>query len=268
MTGTASSQARRALGIILAGAALATGATSAAAEGVYFRIGAGYDWSTPAVFADRDCTSVTPAALYGCGPGNDGLPLGAYGDFGTSPAVEAAIGFRAAPALRIETAVSFRPHFAFVGDANFANTPDPQPVTATLSQAAVMGWAYVDLGTLAGGGWPVNPFIGFGIGVSRNALSEMYFEFPGLAQPAWSETPGGVRYSPAVGFAAGMSRQLSERLAVELAYRHVNYGLVGTDAGDMELVRRGVLFSIAIDETWTLLATNAVMLSLRIGMGE
>jgi len=248
----------------LAALALAATAAPASAEGVYFRIGGGYDWATPATFTDRDCTIAPPPfALYGCGVGNDGLPIGAYGSFGGSPAFEAAVGFHAAPALRIETAVSFRHGFAFAGDANFSGTPEPQPVTASFSQAAVMGWALVDLGTVAGGGWPLNPFIGMGVGVSRNALSEMYFAFPGLSQPAWSETPGGVRYSPAFGFTAGVSRELSERLAVELAWRHVNYGRVATDAGDLVSQRGGPEFVIAIDETWTMLSTNAVMLSLR-----
>lgn len=258
---------KRAAASIAAAAAVLVTAGAASAEGVYFRIGGGYDWSTPAVFTDRDCNAVNPAALFGCGTGGDGLPIGAYGDFGQSPAYEIAVGFRAAPAIRVEAALSVRPGFHFSGNANFANTPDPQPVDADLMQSSVMGWAYVDLGQAAGMSWPVEPFIGFGVGVSRNVLSEMYYDFPGLTQPAWSETPGGTRISPAFGVAAGISRDLTDRLAVELAWRHVNYGVVGTDAGEMALVRRGVLFSIDIDETWTMLSTNAVLLSLRFGLG-
>lgn len=263
---------RISIGRLLAGfvgaAALAGTAGAASADGVYFRIGGGYDWSTPAVFSDRDCNASGPPALFGCGTGPDGLPIGAYGDFGGSPAYEVAIGFRAAPAIRVEAALSVRPGFHFSGDANFSKTPDPQPVSADLMQSSVMGWAYVDLGRAAGMSWPVEPFIGFGVGVSRNVLSPVLFEFPGFTQPAWSETPAGTRISPAFGFAAGISRDVTDRLAVELAWRHVNYGVVGTDAGLMTQARGGAPYTFPIDETWTLLSTNAVLLSLRFGLND
>ncbi len=252
---------------ILAAAALAAGASAASAEGVYFRVGGGYDWALPSAFADRDCaTTPPPYALYGCGTGTNGLPYGAYGGFGGSPAFEVAAGFRAAPAIRLEAALSFRPGFAFAGESNFHGTPGDQPVTASLDQAALMGWAYVDLGT--GAGWPVTPFIGIGAGVSRNVLSPVHFEFPGLKQPSWSDTPGGTRWSPAFGLALGASRQLTDNLSVELTYRLVSYGRVATDVGDLVSRRGGPVFLIPIDETWTRLTTNAVMLSLRWGLGD
>ncbi|MHA1560368.1 MAG: hypothetical protein ACTSWI_06840 [Alphaproteobacteria bacterium] len=244
---------------IVAGAALAANGGAASAENAYLRIGVGFDWSQRAIFTDRDCNSGAPPALFGCSNGNDGLPIGAYGNFGTSSAFEFALGFRATPLVRLEAALSLRHTFDFVGDANFSNVADPQPVSAALSQASLIGWAYFDVPTSL----PVQPFVGIGIGLSRNALSPVLFEFPTLTQPAWSETPPGTRISPAFGFAIGLAREMSYGVTIEIVYRHTNYGRVATDPGLMHQRRGGPEYSFGIDETWTTLVTNAVMFSLR-----
>lgn len=248
---------------IVAGAALAATAGAASAEGAYLRIGVGYDWSQHAIFADRDCISNPPPALFGCGIGNDALPIGAYGHFGTSSAFEFALGFRATPTVRFEAALSLRHTFNFIGDANFDRVTDPQPVSASLSQASLIGWAYLDVPTSL----PVQPFIGFGVGLSRNALSPVLYEFPTMTQPAWSVTPPGTRISPALGFAIGLAREVSHGMTIEIAYRHTNYGRVATDPGLMHQRRGGPEISFPIDETWTRLVTNAVMVSLRWEIG-
>ena len=78
----------------LTGLALALAAGSASAGDVrpYLRGLVGYDWSRDANFEDADCASTSPAALFGCGEGEDGDTLGAYGDFGASPLFEVAAG--------------------------------------------------------------------------------------------------------------------------------------------------------------------------------
>ena len=250
---------------LIACGAIASSSAAASADNTYLRVGLGFDWSQSAVFADRDCNSGAPPALFGCSSGNDSLPIGAYGTFGMSSAFEFAVGFRAMPSVRFEAALSLRHTFDFIGDANFNNVDDPQPVSATLSQASLMGWAYVDF---ASTNLPMQPFIGVGVGVSRNALGAVLYEFPTLTQPAWSETPPGTRVSPAFGFAIGLAREVSHGMTIELAYRHINYGRVATDPGLIHQRRGGPEISFPIDETWTRLVANAVMFSLRWGMGR
>ena len=69
----------------------------AGAQDVYLR--AGLDLSRPADthFTDADCASLVPAALYGCGAGDDGAPLRSVGDVGTVAGVELGLGYAAAP---------------------------------------------------------------------------------------------------------------------------------------------------------------------------
>ena len=57
------------------------------ADDVYLRAGIGFDRPAETRFMDKDCSSVSPAALYGCGTGGDGAPLRSLGDFGTVPAL-------------------------------------------------------------------------------------------------------------------------------------------------------------------------------------
>ena len=42
------------------------------ADDVYLRAGIGFDRPAETRFMDKDCSSVSPAALYGCGTGGDG----------------------------------------------------------------------------------------------------------------------------------------------------------------------------------------------------
>ena len=67
------------------------------AQDVYLR--AGLDLSRPADthFTDADCASLVPAALYGCGAGDDGVPLRSVGDVGTVAGVELGLGYAVAP---------------------------------------------------------------------------------------------------------------------------------------------------------------------------
>ena len=72
---------------------------NAVAEDWYLRGGIGLDWSGRTVFSDVDCSSTAPAALYGCGTGDDGAPYRSVGDFGTVPVIEIGLGYAAAGAL-------------------------------------------------------------------------------------------------------------------------------------------------------------------------
>ena len=51
------------------------------ADDVYLRAGIGFDRPAETRFMDKDCSSVSPAALYGCGTGGDGAALRFAGRF-------------------------------------------------------------------------------------------------------------------------------------------------------------------------------------------
>ena len=119
-------------------AAIALAAAMSLAPGVavagdyYLRGGVGLDRPGEAVFTDTDCSSTSPAALYGCGTGGEGAPYRAAGNFGTVPAVELGLGY-ATGAIRFEVLVEYRPHYTFEGRANFLAPERRQDVSAKLS---------------------------------------------------------------------------------------------------------------------------------------
>ena len=155
----------------------ASGAT--ALDGFYLRAGFVADGSKPTRFQDEDCSSTSPAALYGCGDGVDGAPLSSLGDFGTKAGIDLGLGYVAAPALRLEAVLQHRPRFSFDGRANFLQTTARQEVSAKLSTVTGMLAAYVDLPALGlprvG---PLSPFVGAGAGLSRIRIGVTRMEFP------------------------------------------------------------------------------------------
>ena len=114
----------------------------------YLRAGVVLDRSEKTRFKDTDCTSTSPAALYGCGNGIDNAPLSSLGDFGTMAGFELGLGYAVAPALRLEAVIQYRPNFSFEGRANFTQTTDQQAVSADLSSLTGMLAAYLDLSEL------------------------------------------------------------------------------------------------------------------------
>ena len=63
---------RRVLAMALAVAATLMGFGAAGADDLYLRVGLGLDRPAETRFTDRDCSSTSPAALYGCGRGGEG----------------------------------------------------------------------------------------------------------------------------------------------------------------------------------------------------
>ena len=130
---------------------------SAAAEAVYLRAGIGLTRQADTQFTDADCSSLVPAALYGCGLGGNGAPHRAVGDFGTVAGLELGLGYAVSSAVRLEALVAYRPRFTFDGRANFLDPPDRrQSVSADLASLSGILAAYVDLPGL--GVRPLGPF--------------------------------------------------------------------------------------------------------------
>ena len=127
----------------------------AVAQDVYLR--AGIDLSRPADthFTDADCASLVPAALYGCGLGDDGAPLRSVGDVGTVAGVELGLGYAVAPAVRLEAILTYRPRFTFNGHSNFLAPDREQSVSVDLSSLSGILAVYVDLPRR--GGAPARP---------------------------------------------------------------------------------------------------------------
>ena len=217
----------------LAAAAVTVGAwmlSGAASAGeFYLRAGMGLDRPAGTTFTDRDCSSASPAALYGCGRGGDGAPYRSRGGFATVPVLELGLGYGAAPAIRMEVLVEYRPRLAFEGRANFLEPGRRQSVAAELSSLSGMLAGYVDLPGLglAKIGPYVPLFVGAGVGAVRTRIGEMRMTFPKTT----TVVPGAGRTGLAWMLTAGVAVVLGERTTLDLAWRYTNLGEVRTGGG-------------------------------------
>ena len=226
---------RRAASAMVAAGCMAVGAAEASAADWYLRAGIGLDRAGKTVFTDRDCSSASPAALYGCGTGGDGAPYRSVGHFGTMIPLELGLGLAVAPAARLEVLVEHRPRFAFRGRANFLSLKSRQSVAADLSSFAGMVAAYIDL---PGAGVPTigpfGPFVGAGLGVARTRIGQTRMTFPATT----TIVPGASRTDLAWMVTAGVTAALGERVTVDLAWRYTDLGAVQTGRGAGRVIWR------------------------------
>ncbi|MCY4660195.1 MAG: hypothetical protein OXF93_10350 [Acidobacteria bacterium] len=239
--------------------------SGAAAEDVYLRAGVGLDRSTEARFTDADCAT---HGLYGCGAGTDGAPLSTFGDFDAVTGIEVGIGYRLAPALRIEGIVQSRPRAAFAGRANFLASDRRQSVAADVSVLSGLATAYIDLAELGVPGLGfLRPFVGGGAGVSRIALDETTMTFP----RTMTVVPAGRHTSLAWLVAAGLAMPLGGAATLDLAWRYLASGRAATGAGTGRVLyhdgsihyRNGQPNEFRLGETHARLASHGLQLSLR-----
>ena len=232
---------------------------------VYLRAGIGFDLPAETRFMDKDCSSVSPAALYGCGTGGDGAPLRSLGDFGTVAGVEFGVGHILTRATRVEVLVEYRPRFAFDGRANFLAPARQQSVSADLSSLSGMLAAYLDLPEL---GVPrlgrFSPFLGGGVGAVRVEIGETRMAFPKTT----TIVPGARRVNLAWMLTAGVATSLGDDTTLELAWRYTDLGLVETGEGRGRVVwRDGSREPLPLDlaPTRAKLRSHGLRLSLRYG---
>ena len=233
------------------------------ADDVYLRAGIGFDRPAETRFMDKDCSSVSPAALYGCGTGGDGAPLRSLGDFGTVAGVEFGVGHILTRATRVEVLVEYRPRFAFDGRANFLEPARQQSVSADLSSLSGILAVYVDLPEL---GVPrlgrFSPFLGGGAGAVRVEIGETRMAFPRTT----TIVPGARRVNLAWMLTAGIATSLSDDTTLELAWRYTDLGPVETGEGRGRVVwRDGSREPLPLDlaPTRSKLRSHGLRLSLR-----
>ncbi len=253
-------QARLATVALAAGLCLAS--DLAFAGDYYLRGGIGLDRRVTTAFTDTDCSSATPAALYGCGTGGDGARLRSAGDFGTAPSVELGLGYETG-AVRFEVLAEYRPDFSFEGRANYLAPERRQEVSADLTSVSGMLAGFVDLAALEllqpG---PFAPFIGAGIGAVHTRIGQTTMTFPATT----TIVPGGSRTGLAWMATAGVAVALAKRVSLDLAWRYTDLGEVRTPRGPGRVVwRDGSREPIPLDiaPTKARLKSHGVRLSLR-----
>lgn len=232
------------------------------APGDFYVLGAAtLDLRATSRFQDRNCSSETPAALYGCGTGADGDNLSAAGEFARAPGFEVGAGYVATTRIRVEATVQYRPTFSFNGRANFVQTSGRQDVSADVSSLSALASIYADLP----GRGPFSPFLGCGVGLSRNTIGETRMEFPRTT----TIVPGASRTGFAFMLAAGAAARVWGRVYVDVGWRYLDAGAVETGRAKGRIVwRDGSREPLELDlaETSAYLSSHGLRVSLRYGL--
>ncbi len=235
----------------------------AGAEKWYLRGAAGLERSLAADFSDEDASAKNPPALFGTVPGNDGRPIGAYGDFGTFPLMEAAVGRRVFPWMRAELALTYRPRMKYGGDSNFAGVTEPQPVSSSADSLSALGLVYLDLAGMTHRNLGrFQPNIGGGAGVAHNRINDMTYEFPN--NPGLHKitiTPSGSNTDIAFAAFIGTGIVLTDRLVFDISWRYTDLGRIYTNAGRAWL--NNIPAGIMIAETRAPLRTHGLFTGIR-----
>lgn len=232
----------------------------ASTRALYLRLGLGRWQSNNGHFSDRDCASQNPPALYGCVLGDDGRPLGAYGDFGSSTVWELGAGYRFAPDWRAELNLTANIGGNYSGNANFLHVPGAEPVSSRLDSQLLMGRLFYDLPLQWQG---IRPWLGLGAGWARHDMGAMTYRFPSLGAGDLTRMPGGTHDRFAWRADIGLSYAVNERLHLDLSWTHADLGWVGTDAGPAAIIRHGNVRELTINGTETRLRNEGFNLGLR-----
>jgi opacity protein-like surface antigen len=158
-------------------------------------------------------------------------------DFDAAPLFGVGIGYMFNNWLRVDVTGEYRGKANFhgmdVGAIPGGGFADDR-YTASKSELTFMLNGYVDLGTW----WNITPFIGAGIGTSRNTISN-FGDFSVCVNSLSCAGNGGSdafanaasTWSFAWAIHAGLAYQVSPNLAIELAYRYIDLG--NAKSGDL-----------------------------------
>jgi opacity protein-like surface antigen len=191
-----------ALGLLVSG-------TACAESGPYVRLDAGWSWARDARLRDAEPSSRI------CNLCADTL-----NEIGSSALLSGGVGYRFNERLRADVTVMRRTGFTLSDD--YTSSTPPIHYDAGVTSWTVLLNGYVDLPVTLG---PVRPFVGAGVGWSRNRIGTLHASFPGF----FATAAGGTRNHVAWQVTAGASVSVAPSLAVDLSYRFLDAGDIGTD---------------------------------------
>lgn len=231
-----------------------------AAHALDFRGAVGLERSSGTTVLDRDCSLVTPPALFGCVEGNDGRPLAARGDFGTGEMFEIGVGTAVGERGRVELALSWRPELDLDASADFPGVSGSQPVHAGGRSLAAMLIGSFAFGTADA---RLRPYLLAGAGMAHNTSGAVTYAFPTIAPQAVTVIAGGSDTSFAWTAGAGVTKPLTDRTSLDVAIRYTDLGEMRTDDGDATIIRPTRVIHLDIAGTRAPLETVGLVVSLR-----
>ena len=155
----------------------------------------------------------------------------AFMNFDSSPLFGGGIGYQVNNWLRFEGTAEWRSSAHFHGqqvDQSVTPVPFADDYNASKSELLFLANAFIDLGTW----WRVTPFVGAGVGMSRNTITG-FTDIGNSIGDSISSTTYADDYSKwsfAWAFYAGLSYQVTPAFSVDLTYRYLNLGSAQTGA--------------------------------------
>lgn len=155
------------------------------------------------------------------------------GGFSAAPTFQVGVGYQFNDWLRADLTAQYRGAADFSALDRYETTDDGNPATfdgtndysARKSELALMANAYVDMGTYSG----VTPYIGAGIGASRNTISNFTDVNVPVAGVGYGATHS--QWQLAWALHAGLGYQINDRVTLDLSYSYMNLG--DAQSGDL-----------------------------------
>jgi opacity protein-like surface antigen len=186
--------------------------------------------------------------------------------FDSAPLYSLGGGYQFNNWLRVDVTGEYRGNSHFHGQqvAQFGTIILPDDYNASKSEWLFLANAYVDLGTW----WCVTPFIGAGIGTSRNTISS--FVDIGATQAgatilSTTYAENASKWNLAWALYAGLAYKVTPGLSLELTYRYVNLGTATTGLTNSF---DGVTVVNATPFQFGTITSQDVMLGFRWNLGE
>ena len=186
--------------------------------------------------------------------------------FDSSPFFGLGIGYQVSDWLRFDGTGEYRARAHFHGQqvATFGTIILPDDYHASKSEWLLLANGYVDLGTW----WSVTPFIGAGIGGSRNSIASFVDTGATQAGATILSTTYGAdadKWNFAWALYAGLAYKVTPAVTLEFAYRYLNLGNATTGPTNSF---DGVTVVNATPFVFHDLTSNDFMLGMRWMLGE
>ena len=139
-------------------------------------------------------------------------------EFDSSPLFGIGIGYQFNSWLRVDVTGEYRGKANFKGLDIINNGAFTDEYRASKSEWLFLANVYADLGTW----WCLTPFVGAGVGMSRNTISGFLDVNTPLLGVAYGDTASKWNFAWAIH--AGVAYRVTPSFTVELAYRYVSLG--------------------------------------------
>ena len=139
--------------------------------------------------------------------------------FDSAPLFGIGIGYNYNEWLRLDVTGEYRGKANFHGfDIGYNPGPNDDVYSGSKSELTFLANAYVDLGTWSN----FTPFVGAGVGISRNTISSFYDTSASFRSAAYADAAS--KWSFAWALYAGVGYKVTKNVTVELAYRYIDLG--------------------------------------------